>query len=81
MDEDELKRLRAKYVGKLARLMNGSNPYSNEATGIVEEISEYQYQAGIPMVKFVGRLDKWYFDSSGWSLELHPGQTEGVSRD
>lgn len=81
MDDAQLKELKRRYEGKLARLRKGGVAPGDFVTvdiaGIVLSIEKYHsarltQAAGVRFVEEAGTL--YYFNANGWELELHPGQ-------
>lgn len=74
MTDEELRQLKLKYEGKLARIFKDGSSYSDDSNiGIVEEILRDRYETDYPAVRFHNQT-VWYFNRNGWLLEVHPSQ-------
>lgn len=72
--EQRIAEAKAKYMGKLVRLMRDGEPH-HSLPGVVVDIEPGSHSSLNLKVTYDGGRT-WYFDWSGWTLEIHPEQVE-----
>ena len=72
-NERKLEEYRAKYMGKLVRLIDEGDPCQD--IGVVESVERHRGFARFVPLAYIriktGRVADYFFDHGGWTLEIY----------